>query len=192
MRTGTKVSGPDGVCRPRSLMRKDNLRRRGQDVGPLAIMRRDRLALADMAVEFDVQFAPLTISAAKNFKVLRLPLRFASSFEAGIACGCQRHRGIGMGMVAVMVPPVIRVMFLVVDGNAFIPAGETRHLEFGRFQLAVERHVVPDMEGHLRGTVRGEVGENGAARCRHDETMGEDVSDRSGNFGVVVWHGDAS
>jgi hypothetical protein len=40
--------------------------------------------------------------------------------------------------------------------------------------------------------VWGEVGEDGGARCCHDETMGEDVGDRSGNFGVMVWHGDAS
>jgi hypothetical protein len=80
-------------------------------------MRCHRLALADVAVEFDMQFVPLAIPAAENFKVLGFPLRFACGLEAGVACGGQRNRGIGMGMVLF----VIRAMFLVADGNAFCP-----------------------------------------------------------------------
>ena len=65
---------------------------------PFRVVAIDRLHLADVAVEFDVQLGELRIALSQHFEMLRLAARLAKGGEAGGLGGPQRGVGIGRAM----------------------------------------------------------------------------------------------
>lgn len=89
---------------------------------------RDRFLLADMTVEFDVQFGQLVVTPSERIVMLRLAVRLTERLIAGFARGLD-----GLARLCVR---VIVMRLLVRDLDHRLAGREFRDFQLRRFHLA--------------------------------------------------------